>query len=80
MDFSVPQVSVKGAYLFIAYVSTIQDIISGNLTLNGCADDHSTWKPFRTNNITSKGITNECDTITIIEKSMPNIKVWIYAV
>ena len=75
MDFSVPQGSVQGAYLFIAYALTIQDIIYDNLTLNRFADDHYIQKQFRTNLITGKGTTNECDTITIIEKSMPNIKV-----
>ena len=74
MDFSVPQGSVQGAYLFLIYSSTIQDVINDNLTLNGFADDHSIWKPFRTKHITSKGTTNESDTITIIEKSMLNIK------
>ena len=77
MDFSIPQGSVQGVYLFIAYASAIQDIINDNLTLNGFADDHSTQKPFRTNQITSTGTTDEHDTITMIEKSMLNIKAWM---
>ena len=68
MEFGVPQGSVQGAYLYIAYASAIQDIINDNLALNRFADDHSIWKPFRTNHIRSKGTTDECDTITIIEK------------
>ena len=80
MDCSIPQGSVQGVYLFIAYASTVQDIINNNLTLNGFTDDHSIWKPFRTNHITTKGTTDENFTITIIKKSMLNIKVWMYAV
>ena len=80
MDFSVPQGSIEGSYLLIAYTSTIQDILNNNPTLNGFADDHSIWKPFRTSHLTSKGTTNEHDIITIIEKSMLNIKTWMDAV
>ena len=80
MDFTVLQGSVYRAYLFIAYASTIQDIINDNLTLNGFADDYSIQKPFKTNHITCMGTTNECDTITIIEKSMLKIKAWMNAV
>ena len=79
MGFSVPQGSVQGAHLFIAYASTIQDIINDNLTLNGFANDHFIGKPFRTNHITSKDTTDECDTITVIEKLMLNIKTWMDA-
>ena len=38
MDFSVPQGSVQGAFIFIAYASTIQ---KEDLTLGGFVDDHS---------------------------------------
>ena len=80
MDFSIPQGSVQGEHLFIAYASTIQNIINDNLILNEFADDHFIWKPFRTNHITSKGTTDEPDTITMIEKSMLNIEAWVDAV
>ena len=80
MDCSIPQGSVQGVYLFIAYASTVQDIISNNLTLNGLIDDHSIWKLFRTNHITTNSTTDENCTITSIKKSMLNIKVWMDAV
>ena len=75
MGFSIPQGPVQGAYLFIVCASTIQDISNDSQTLSGFADDHSIWKPFRINHITSKGTTNDSDTITVIEKSLLNIKV-----
>ena len=40
MEFSIPEGSVQGAFLFIAYTSTIQVVIKEGLTLNGFADDH----------------------------------------
>ena len=47
MDFSVPQGSTQGAYLFICYASTLNEIVPKSLTLNGFADDHSIRKSFR---------------------------------
>ena len=40
MQFSIPQGSIHGAFLFIAYTSTFHEEIT-DLTLNGFADDHS---------------------------------------
>ena len=83
MDFSVPQGSTQGAYLSICYASTLNQIVSKSLTLNGFADDHSIRKSFRptapkTNS--SSVNTNEDDTITIMQNSMLNIKSWMDAV
>ena len=80
IDFSLPQRFFQRPYLFIAYASTIQDIINDNLTLSGFADDYLIGKPFRTNHITSKGTTSEYDTIIIIDQPMLNIKAWMDAV
>ena len=41
LDYSVPQGSIQGAFLFIAYASTLDQNNSNQLTLNGFADDHS---------------------------------------
>ena len=43
LHFSVPQGSIQGAFLFISYASTLDQIVT-NLTLNGFADDHSIRK------------------------------------
>ena len=74
MQFSVPKASVQGAFLFIVYTSTLHEGIS-DLTLNSFADDHSLRKAF------SPHQTNDEDnTITVIEKSMLEVKSWMDAV
>ena len=45
MQFSVPQGSVQGTFLFIAYTSTLHKVIT-DITLNSFADDHSLRKAF----------------------------------
>ena len=48
LDYSVPQGSVQGAFLFIAYASTLDQVVCSNqLTLNGFADDHSVRRTFK---------------------------------
>ena len=46
LDYSVPQGSIQGAFLFISYASTLDEIIK-DLTINGYADDHSIRKTFK---------------------------------
>ena len=75
MDFSVPQGSTQGAYLFICYASTLNEIVPKSLTLNGFADNHSirkSFKPTVPNRNSSSVQTNEDDTITMMEKTMLN--------
>ena len=74
INFSVSQGSVQGAFLFIAYTSTIQEVVKKDLTLTGFADDHSICKQFR------PGAEQEQDTIAILESSLKNIKAWMDAV
>ena len=69
MDFSVPQGSTQGAYLFIWYASTLNEIVPKSMTLNGFADDHSirkSFKPTTPKTNSSSVCTNEDDTITIM--------------
>ena len=48
LDYSVPQGSIQGAFLFIAYASTLDLVIQpSGLELNGFADDHSIRTTFR---------------------------------
>ena len=52
INYSVPQGSIQGAFLFNAYASTITDVIPPTLELMGYADDHlirKTFKPGNTN-------------------------------
>ena len=83
MDFSVPQGSTQGAYLFICYASILNEIVPKSLTLNGFADDHSIRKSFRPTapiNNSNSLHTNEDNTITIMQNSMLDIKSWMDAV
>ena len=83
MDFSVLKGSTEGAYLFICYASTLNEIVPKSLTLNDFADDPSIRKSFKLtvpNRNSSSVHTNEDNTITIMEKSMLDIKSWMDAV
>ena len=44
MNFSIPQGSIQGAFIFIAYASTIQEVIKEDVTLNVFADDYPIHK------------------------------------
>ena len=74
INFSIPQGSVQGALLFIAYASTIQEVVKKDLTLTGFADDHSICKQFKS------GTGQEQDTIATLESSLKDIKAWMDAV
>ena len=74
MQFSIPQGSVQGAFLFIVYVSTFPKVIK-DLTLSSFADDHKLRKAF------SPHQTNdEHNTIATIEKTKLKVKSWMDAV
>ena len=47
INYSVPQGSIQGAFLFNTYASTISDVIPTTLELMGYADDHWIKKPFK---------------------------------
>ena len=75
LDYSVPQGSIQGAFLFIAYASTLDQVINtSQLDLNGFTDDHSVRSSFKPSKLHH---TKEHQTIAIIEKSMQDIKVWM---
>ena len=74
LDYLVPQGSVQGTFLFIAYASTLDQIVDRQLTVNGFADDHSVRIAFKPSKLDHK---EELDTIAIMEKSMQDIKVWM---
>ena len=71
-DYYVPQGSVQGAFLFIAYASTLDPVVQpSGLELNGFADDHSVHTAFKPSKLDHK---EELDTIAIIESTMLDIK------
>ena len=72
LDFSVPQGSMKGAFLFTSYASKFDQIVT-NLTLNGFADVHGVRKEFRP----SRLVKDEPETIEIIDSSMLAVKDWM---
>ena len=82
MDFSVPQGSTQGAYLFICYASTLNEMVPKSLTLNGFADYHSIRKSFKPTvpKTNSNSVhTDKNNTITIMQNSMLDIKSWMDA-
>ena len=75
LDYSVPQGSIQGAFLFIAYASTLDQVIDcSQLELNGFTEDHSIRGSFKPSKLDH---TKEHCTFAIIEKSMQDIKVWM---
>ena len=75
LDYPVLQGSIQGAFLFVAYASTLDEIVdSTQLELNGFADDHSVRTAFKPSKLDHK---DELETITIIEQSMLEIKSWM---
>ena len=63
MHFSVPQGSIQGTLLFIAYASTIPVVIPDSFQLNRYADDQSLRKSFNPGIIHEPTKTNNDDDI-----------------
>ena len=75
LDYSVPQGSVQGAFLFIAYASTLDLVVQrSGLELNGFVDGHSIRTTLKPSKLDHR---EELDTIAIIESTMLDIKSWI---
>ena len=74
INYSVPQGSIQGAFLFNAYASMITEVIPLTLELMGYADDHLIRKPFKPGNTIGN---TESDTITIMEDSMLGVSKWM---
>ena len=75
LDYSVPQGSIQGAFLFIAYASTLDLVMQpSGLELNGFADDHSIRTTFKPSKLDHK---EECDTIANTEETMLKVKSWM---
>ena len=75
LDYSVPQESVQGAFLFIACASTLDLVVQpSGLELNRFVDDHSICTTFKPSKLDHK---EEVDTIATIESTMLDIKSWL---
>ena len=67
---------MQGAFLFISYASTLDEIVK-DLKLNEFADDHSVRKTLKPDQLEHH---EEINTIAVLEKSMLDIKSWMDAV
>ena len=75
LDYSVPQGSIQGAFLFIAYASTLDLVVQpSGLELNGFADDHSIRTTFKPSKLDHR---EEQVTIAKIEATMLKVKSWM---
>ena len=75
INYSVLQGNIQGAFLFVAYASTLDEIVvNTTLELSGFADDHSVRKSFKPSKLDHK---EEQETIAIMEQSMLDIKSWM---
>ena len=72
LGFSVPQGSCAGPVLYLAYASTMQEIVSDSISLYGYADDHALKNSFKASDRKS-----ESESIRNIEKCMVQIKSWM---
>ena len=72
LHFSVPQGSCTGPVLYLAYASTMQEIIPSSISLYGYADDHALKVNFKADNRNA-----ETSCISDIEKCMCDIKEWM---
>ena len=72
LSFSVPQGSSSGAYIFLCYVSPLEEVIPKSLVLNGFADDHSVRSTFKAGNPDE-----ESSTLKLMEECMTEVKKWM---
>ena len=74
LDFSVPQGSCAGPVLYLAYASTMKDVVDNGTDLHGYADDHVLKRPFKA------GVGNsEVDNIQSLEINATIIQEWMDA-
>ena len=72
LKFSVPQGSCAGPTLYLAYASTIQEIIPKNIDIHGYTDDHvlkNKFYPSKEN--------DEFDCVMSLEKTLVDVNEWM---
>ena len=72
LTFSVPQGSCAGPVLYLAYASTLQEVIDPTISLYGYADDHAVCRSFKASDKIS-----ETETIKSLENCAIQIKNWM---
>ena len=72
LDCSVPQGSLAGPNLYSAYASTLQEVVPGDVGLNGFADDHSLKRSFKADDRKA-----EQTIISALQNCIMNVKTWI---
>ena len=72
LAFSVPQGSCAGPVLYLAYASTMQEVVPDNIDLHGYADDHALKISFN-----PAEQTEEHNAINQLELCAQNIKEWM---
>ena len=69
----VPQGSLCGPVLYLAYASTIEEVVANDIQLHGYADDHAFKKAFKP---TPDG-QEETATITDFQQLLATVKTWM---
>ena len=72
LDCSVPQGSLAGPNLYLAYTSTLQEIVPEDVCLNGFADDHSLKRSFKADDRKA-----EHTSISALQNCLKNVKIWM---
>ena len=72
LDCPVPQGSLAGPNLYLAYTSTLQEIVPEEVCLNGFADDHSLKRSFKADDRKA-----EYTTISILQNYLQDVKLWM---
>ena len=72
LDCLVPQGSLACPNLYSAYASTLQEVIPGDVGLNGFADDHSLKRSFKADDRKA-----EQTVISALQNCLMNVKTWM---
>ena len=72
VDCSVLQGSLAGPNLYLAYASTLQEIVPEEVCLNGFADNHSPKRSFKEDDRKA-----EHTTISILQNCLKDVKLWM---
>ena len=72
LECSVPQGSLAGPNLYLAYASTLQEIFPEEVCPNGFADDHSLKRSFKADDRNA-----EHTTISILQNCLKDVQLWM---
>ena len=71
LKYSVPQGRLNGPFLYLAYASTLTDIIDPGVQVYGFADDHALRHSY------PSGTETELESLQKMEQCLRNVKAWI---